>query len=195
MKKIHYFSLFAALLLFSCGEPTKKEEAPKQDPVADQVGGLLNDDQGLGAMPQYSDKAPGTSERMERSFENAPPLIPHSTEGLVPIKKDGNMCLSCHMPAVATAMKSTPIPTSHFTDYRPKVKKTGGKYVVDAKEGEVYEKDLGDKLSQTRFNCTQCHVSQAKIDPWVQNNFEQVFRDQKLKSSSNLNENIDDGVK
>ncbi len=197
MKKIHYFSLFAALLLFSCGGTTTKEkvETQKQDPVAEQVGGLLNDDQGLGKMPQYSDKAPGTSQRMERSFENAPPLIPHSLQGLVPIKKDANMCLSCHMPAVAKAMKSTPIPPTHFTNYRPDVKKKGGKYAVDAKEGEVYAKNLGDKLSKARFNCTQCHVPQAKIDPWVQNNFEQVFRDNNLKSSSNLSKSIDDGVK
>jgi len=195
MKKIHYFSLFAALLLFSCGEAKQEEPAVKQDPVVDQVGGLLNDDQGLGAMPEYSDKAPGTAEKMERSFENAPPLIPHSTAGLVPIKKDANMCLSCHMPAVAVAMKATPIPASHFTDYRPKVKEKNGKYAVDAKEGEVYSKSLGDKLSQTRFNCTQCHVPQAKIDPWVQNNFEQVFRDNNLKNSSNLSKSIDDGVK
>ena len=195
MKKIHYFSLFAALLLFSCGEAKKEEPVVKQDPVAEQVGGLLNDDQGLGAMPEYSDKAPGTAEKIERSFENAPPLIPHSTAGLVPIKKDGNMCLSCHMPAVAAAMKATPIPPTHFTDYRPKVKEKNGKYDVDAEAGKVYEKSLGDKLSQTRFNCTQCHVPQAKIDPWVQNNFEQVFRDNNLKSSSNLSKSIDDGVK
>jgi len=194
MKKIHYFSLFAALLLFSCGEAKNEEPVVKQDPIANQVGGLLDDDQGLGDMPQYSDKAPGTAETMERSFENAPPLIPHSTEGLVPIKKDANMCISCHMPAVAAAMKATPIPASHFTDYRPKVKEKNGKYAVDAKEGEVYAESLGDKLSQTRFNCTQCHVPQAKIDPWVQNNFEQVFRDNNLKKSSNLSKSIDDGV-
>jgi len=195
MKKIHYFSLFAALLLFSCGEAKKEEPVVKQDPIASQVGGLLNDDQDLGAMPQYSDKAPGTAEKIERSFENAPPLIPHSTAGLVPIKKDNNMCLSCHMPAVATAVNATPIPPTHFTNYRPKVKEKGGKYAVDAKEGEVYAESLGDKLSQARFNCTQCHVPQAKIDPMVQNNFEQVFRDQNLKNSSNLDKSIDDGVK
>jgi len=195
MKKIHYFSLFAALLLFSCGEATIKEEALKQNPIAKQVGGLLNDDQGLGEMPQYSDKAPGSAEKMERAFENAPPLIPHSTEGLLPIKKDANMCLSCHMPAVATTMSSTPIPYSHFTDYRPKLVEKGGKYIVDAKEGEVYEQKLGDKLAQSRFNCTQCHVPQAKIDPWVRNNFERVFRDQNSKHSSNLDKNMDDGVK
>ncbi|MCK5856063.1 MAG: nitrate reductase cytochrome c-type subunit [Bacteroidales bacterium] len=196
MKKIHYFSLFAALLLFSCGETTKQEvTVVTQDPIASQVGGLLDDDQGLAGMPVYSDAAPGTSEKFDRSFENAPPLIPHNTEGLVPIKKDNNMCLTCHMPAVAVAMKSTALPASHFTDYRPKVIEKGGKYQVDAKEGEVYEKSLGDELSSTRYNCTQCHVSQAKIDPWVQNNFEQVFRDNNLKTSSNLEKNIQDGVK
>ena len=198
MKKIHYFSLFAALLLLSCGETTKQDGlivSVAQDAVASQVGGLLDDDQGLGEMPIYSDSVPGTSEKFDRSFENAPPLIPHSTEGLVPIKKDANMCLTCHMPALAVAMKSTALPASHFTNYRPDVIEKGGKYQVDAKEGEVYEKNLGDQLSHTRFNCTQCHVPQAKIDPWVQNNFEQVFRDNNLKTSSNLDKNIQDGVK
>jgi cytochrome c-type protein NapB len=195
MKKVHYFSLFIALLLFACGETKKDETTVKQDPVAAQVGGLLNDDQNLPPMPEYSDAAPGSAQKIERSFENAPPLIPHSTNGLVPIKKDNNMCLSCHMPAVAAAVKATAIPPSHMTDYRPKVVEKGGKYKVDAEEGQVYEKSLGDKLASARYNCTQCHVPQAKIDPMVQNNFERVFRDKNLESSSNLNKTIDEGVK
>lgn len=197
MKKIHYFSLFAALLLFACGETTNPEAtvAPiAEDAIASQVGGLLDDDQGLAGMPEYSDSLPGTSQKFDRSFENAPPLIPHSTVGLLPIKMGANLCLTCHMPALAETMKSTALPASHFTDYRPAVIEKSGKYQVDAKEGEVYEKDLGAQLSHTRFNCTQCHVPQAKIDPMVQNNFEEVFRDQGLKSSSNLVKNMDEGV-
>lgn len=197
MKKIHYFSLIAALLLFSCGETVKQEEpigSIADDAIASQVGGLLDDDQGLAGMPEYSDSVPGTSQKFDRSFENAPPMIPHSTKGLLPIKIGSNMCLTCHMPALAVTMKSTALPASHFTNYRPELIEKGGKYQVDAKEGEVYEKSLGDQLSHTRFNCTQCHVPQAKIDPMVQNNFEEVFRDQGLKSSSNLVKNMDEGV-
>ncbi len=200
MKKIHYFSFFAALLLFSCGE-AKKDDASKTSgddvnkEINEQVGGLLSDNQELPPMPQYSDAAPGTAEKIERSFENAPPLIPHSTEGLVPVTKDNNMCLSCHMPAVAEAVKATAIPPSHFTNYRPEVVEKGGKYKVDAEEGQVYEKSLGDELSKARYNCTQCHVPQAKIDPMVQNNFDRVFRDKNLEKGSNLDKTIDEGVK
>jgi len=201
IKRVLIFGFAAAVMFSSCGGDSSTENTDGVKSVDENTLGLIksdvqNDDETLlGAMPEYSKAAPGTAEKMERSFENAPPLIPHSTAGLVPIKKDANMCLSCHMPAVAEAMKATPIPPTHFTDYRPKVKEKNGKYAVDAEEGEVYAESLGDKLSQSRFNCTQCHVPQAKIDPWVQNNFEQVFRDNNLKNSSNLAKSIDDGVK
>jgi cytochrome c-type protein NapB len=148
----------------------------------------------LGEMPTYSSSAPGTSQRMERAFENAPPMIPHSTEGLVPITIKMNMCTTCHLPEVAVAMKSTPIPLSHMTKYRPDVVLNDGTINIE-KNSEVTQKDLGGKLDLSRFNCTQCHVPQANIDVAVQNNFETVFRDNNLRSNSNLNDNIKEGVK
>ncbi len=36
----------------------------------------------------YSKDAPGTSKKIERAFLNAPPMIPHSVEGLIPITKN-----------------------------------------------------------------------------------------------------------
>ena len=121
-------------------------------------------------------------------------MIPHSTAGLIPITKDNNMCIGCHMPAVAAAVHATPIPVSHLTNYRPDVKITTGKIDVDASK-KVVEKDLEGKLNMARYNCDQCHVPQAKIDVAIQNKFETVFRDKNLKHKSDLSSNIKEGVK
>ncbi|OYT15721.1 MAG: nitrate reductase [Bacteroidetes bacterium 4572_77] len=143
----------------------------------------------------YFSSAPGTNSKIERSFENAPPMIPHTMVGFVPIKAGSNACLTCHMPAVAAAMNSTAIPTSHFTDYRPAVIEKDGKYKVDAKEGEVVAKDLAGQLNQARWNCTQCHVAQAKVSVFIPNGFNPNFRQEQDAKGSNLNTNIGEGVK
>ncbi len=195
--------LIAFIGLWSCSSGGNQEEVKAIDEVQannDTELGLINadvhDDQtdNLDAMPTYTTAAPGTSQRMERSFENAPPMIPHSTVGLVPITKAMNACTTCHMPEVSVAMKSTAMPASHFMDYRPKVVLNDGK--IDIEKSKVVTKvDLKGKLSMTRFNCTQCHVTQADVDVVIQNTFEKVYRDNNLKNSSNLVDNISEGVK
>ena len=88
--------------------------------------------------------APGSSQNLDRAFSTAPPQIPHSTEGLLPIKTDSNSCTACHLPAVAAALKATSVPDSHMRD--------GG-------------------LSNARFSCSQCHVPQANVELVVDNDF------------------------
>ena len=139
--------------------------------------------------------APGTTTNIDRSFENAPPMIPHTVVGFVPIKAASNTCLICHMPAVAVAMNATSIPKSHFTNYRPNVVEDDGLFKVDAKEGAVTNKDLGSDLNKARFNCTQCHVTQADISVFIPNNFNPSFRNEGDAKKSNLNETIEEGVK
>lgn len=200
MKKSFLFLSLIAFVLYSCGNQEDNTTSSVDDGTNDSKLGLVDvnvhdaEADVLGEMPQYSDKAPGTSEKMDRAFENAPPMIPHSTQGLIPIKKDMNMCTTCHMPEVAVAMKATPIPGSHLTKYRPEVKLTKGDISIE-KSKEVTQKDLGGKLDMARYNCTQCHVSQAKIDVAIQNTFETVFRENDLKNKSNLKSNITEGVK
>jgi cytochrome c-type protein NapB len=201
MNKLLVFTgLLGFVFAMSCSGDGGSEQTAEKKNVNNVVSlGLItasvtSDADVLGAMPQYNNEAPGQAQTIERSFENAPPLIPHSTEGLVPIKKDANICLTCHMPDVAEAMKSTPIPASHMTDYRPAVKPDDGKIDI-AESSKVVEKDLNGKLNMARYNCTQCHVPQAKVDVAVQNTFKSVFRNAALEKSSNLSENIDEGVK
>ncbi len=150
---------------------------------------------------KYTSKAPGTAKTIERSYENAPPLIPHSLDGLVPITKKNNQCLGCHMPNVAKGVGATPIPESHFTDFRPSTKVVNGKIIKDGKAVEngtdvtIAKFKKLKKLNPARYNCTQCHVPQANVKPLVKNTFKPIFSNDKLKHKSDLIKVIDKGVK
>ena len=200
IKRVLIFGFVVAVMFSSCGGDSSTEKTDGVKSVDENTLGLIksdvhsDDETLLGAMPEYSKAAPGTAEKMERAFENAPPMIPHMTDGFFPITKDNNICITCHMPDKVASTGAVAIPVSHFTDYRPKVVKEGGKYKVDAEEGEVFSTKLND-LSATRFNCSQCHVPQANVTVDIKNTFERVFRDDASKTGSNLDENIDEGVK
>jgi len=149
-----------------------------------------------GMAAQYSTAAPGTSQRIERAFQDAPPMIPHSVEGLLPIKTGNNQCLGCHMPEVAPSVKAVAIPKSHFVDFRPKHKLEGQDFTksIDNYKNDVSIKKL-DKLSMARFNCSQCHAPQSTGALAVSNTFEGGFSDKDGKSASvwydNMNNDLD----
>ncbi|PSM52063.1 periplasmic nitrate reductase NapAB, small subunit, periplasmic diheme cytochrome c550 protein [Campylobacter blaseri] len=124
----------------------------------------------------YSAQPPGMSTRFDRSFENAPPMIPHDLDGLLPITTELNMCTTCHMPEFAKDVGSTSVPKSHLVDLR-----TG--------------KDDKGMLDGSRYNCVQCHAPQANTEPLVKNKFHPNFRDEKSKTSSNLIDILNQGVK
>ncbi len=124
----------------------------------------------------FTSLQPGESVRFERSYENAPPLIPHDISDMLPITKDNNTCLSCHDKAIAADVGATPLPASHYYDFR-------------------HNKTTGDNISDTRFNCTQCHVPQSDAKPLVGNSFKPEFKNEGLKNRSNLIDVINEGVK
>jgi len=141
----------------------------------------------------YTDAAPGTSKRIPRAYQDAPPMIPHSVEGLLPITKDNNQCLGCHMPEVASSMGATPIPPSHFTNFRPKTEVKGGIIFKNGKPiANTSDEKLGNvsikkqqHLYQGRFNCSQCHAPQANVKPLVGSTFKPEYtkKDGAFKSS------------
>ena len=47
--------------------------------------------------------SPGSNELFERSYENAPPLIPHSLDGLLPITIDGRYLPSSYLTQLTTS--------------------------------------------------------------------------------------------
>ncbi len=156
---------------------------------------------------KFDRPAPGAAPKFERAYVNAPPMIPHSTEGLLPITKNDNKCLGCHMPDVAKSMGATPIPPSHFTNYRPTTVLKDGEVVKEGKKVGL-NSDIGntsdiviakakksDKLYQGRFNCSQCHAPQANVQTVVGNTFKPDGLTGDLKSGSNLADMMNNGVK
>ena len=149
---------------------------------------------------KFNRAAAGTSDRFERAYTNAPPMIPHDVEGMLPIVTANNACLGCHMPEVAPSVKATAIPASHFANFRPatgmaangKITKEG-KEVDNTGDFKTVVKKM-DKLNPARFNCSQCHAPQANIDPIVANTFTPDFGNDEQKSKSNLIDVINAGV-
>ena len=158
---------------------------------------------------KFDRPAPGAAPKFERAYVNAPPMIPHSVEGLLPITKANNACLGCHMPDKAKAVGATPIPPSHFTDFRPTTVMKNGQEVKGGKVVGLAKGDLGNvgdiKLAQPkklktlyagRYNCSQCHAPQANVDTPVGNTFHPDFgKDAQLKTKSNLIDVMNEGVK
>jgi len=165
---------------------------------------LYSEDKAHGEKADYDRPAPGASTNFERAFRDAPPMIPHSVEGLLPITKMNNQCLGCHLPEVASAVGSTPIPATHFTNYRPetvlkdnKVLKEGkevGKELKNVSDIKIAKAKKTDTLYQGRFNCTQCHAPQSKMKTAVANTFRPDFGSDKDKAHSSLLDHMNEGV-
>jgi cytochrome c-type protein NapB len=183
-------------------ERLSKDDLGNKKVVTESVLGLRKTDiyseeaDTTGMKTEYSSDAPGTSQRIARAFQDAPPMIPHSVEGLLPIKAGNNQCLGCHMPEVASSVGAIPIPKSHLTNFRPKNKVVDGtfKKEVDNYKNEVTISKTGSKLVMARFNCTQCHAPQSKGDLAVSNTFQGGFSEKDGKSASSWYEHMDDDL-
>ena len=121
----------------------------------------------------YGTAPAGTSTKIARAFQDAPPMIPHDVEGMLPITINNNMCTSCHEPAIAEAMGATPIPKSHYMNFRPKHNFDGKQFTksIDNMKNEVSVKKI-EQLAGARFNCSQCHAPQSTGELAVENTFE-----------------------
>ena len=163
---------------------------------------LYSEDTTHGDKADYDRPAPGSSTKFERAFKDAPPMIPHSVEGLLPITAMNNQCLGCHMPEVAESVGSTAIPPTHFTNYRPETVMKDGKVLKEgtALSGSntadvlIAKAKKGDTLYQGRFNCSQCHAPQSKMKTSVANTFRPDFENKAYKGHSSLADAMNDGV-
>lgn len=175
--------LLALLLSLTLGGCDKKEADAKRtakingmDAKSDIALQEINTKyKGIYTNPIYSKDAAGTTKLLQRSYENAPPLIPHSIEGLVPVTASNNMCISCHSALMASSVGATPVPVSHMLDLRT------GKKMADG------------AIAGARYNCTQCHVPQSDAKPLVANTFVPYYRNKELMSASELAKYINEG--
>jgi len=203
--------LAAATLLFvGCGNnvtptsDTKVAKTVSEESLGLRKTDLYSEKDTTGDATNYGKSAAGSGHKIQRAFQDAPPMIPHDTEGMLPITIDNNQCTGCHMPEVASSMGATPIPVSHFTDFRPAVALTkDGKLmnngnVVDlaaSSQSNAVSIKKEDNLQGSRFNCSQCHAPQSE-GLAVENTFEAAYtsKDGASKSSwsrTKLMEGID----
>lgn len=83
-----------------------------------------------------------------RAYRQQPPLIPHRIDGYQ-VTLNANQCMNCHdWPTRYNAPKAS---ETHYVD----------------RQGVRL-----DKISGTRYFCTQCHVPQAEAKPLVDNLFQ-----------------------
>ena len=147
---------------------------------------LLSEDKAAPAEAKYGTSAPTSGYKIERAYQNAPPMIPHDVEGLLEITPDNNACIGCHEAAVAPSMNATPIPKSHYINFRPKDKLEGDNFIkgADNMKNEVSIKPI-DTISSARFNCTACHAPQSTGELAVENTFKPTYtrKDGKEKST------------
>ena len=144
---------------------------------------LYSEDTTQGDETKYGKSTAGSGHKFQRAFQDAPPMIPHDTEGMLPITINNNQCTGCHQPGVAESLGALPYPKSHMTDFRPatslaadgKITKNGTS--VDNTSGANLEyvsiKEMSS-LSGARFNCSQCHAPQSD-SPAPENTFEAAY--------------------
>ncbi len=111
-------------------------DVPDPDPVADDTS------------------EPGERGVLPRVFEGAPPTISHTASDYLPITRDENLCLDCHMiDGEKEEGLPTPIPASHYTDLRNA------------------PSEVGTAVVGARYACTTCHVPQTEASPLVGSRF------------------------
>ncbi len=190
MRRIELLIL-VLIILASCTN-TEKKELIEDSKLGFIDASVKSEDTNLKRKPRFMDETPGSGLKIERSFENAPPMIPHTTKGFFPIKINNNICLSCHLPEMAKETGAVELPRTHFTDLRPKIKQEGETFYFED-EGKLVKKEL-DKLNNSYFNCSQCHTPQADISIDIENLFTPEFRAEHGLEKSSLIESINEGI-
>ena len=156
---------------------------------------LLSEEKAAPSETKYGTSAPMSGYKIDRAYQNAPPMIPHDVEGMLNITRDNNACIGCHDAAVAESMGATSIPKSHYIDFRPKHKLEGDKFVksADNMKNEVSIKPI-DTISNARFNCNACHAPQSTGDLAVENTFKPDFTREDGKAKSTWHEVLTDDL-
>lgn len=107
---------------------------------------------------QTNTSDPGDRAPAATDFPQQPPAIPHGITDFLPITAGGNWCMDCHAVEEADPGDPTPIPASHYIDYR-----------------NAPGKKRGD-IAGSRFVCVSCHVSPGGNEPLVENTFGSATR-------------------
>lgn len=136
-----------------------KVEKPVSDAIQAKDTGLskslISKDTKEAPKTVYKGKEPGKNRVLPRSFEGAPPMIPHDISDYLPIVRGNNSCTDCHLnPSRHWMMQNiTLVPDNHL---------------IVRKGNRVKNRR---KLHPRKYNCTQCHAAQSHAKPLVENKF------------------------
>jgi len=171
----------ATVLLTGCNNASSAEQKVVKPTISEESLGLrkvnlYSESTVKPEKTKYRSNYAGSGEKINRAFQDAPPMIPHDTTGMLPITIKDNQCIGCHMPDVAAGMGATPIPVSHFTNFRPHHRFDGKKFEksIDNMKNDISIQKT-NKLQGARFNCSQCHAPQSDDKPLVENTFKPVY--------------------
>jgi len=96
---------------------------------------------------------PGQSPLLQRPYAMAPPRVPHAAGDFLPITQKQNACLDGHAEKEKKQGEPTPIPPSHYTDYRNAPDRVGG------------------QVAGARYVCVSCHAAKTDAPNLVGNRF------------------------
>jgi cytochrome c-type protein NapB len=157
MKTTVILSLAAVLAAGCSSSATTREASPAPSrPIADTELGLSKGsvfDVPAPPAVKASDGNPGEGPLLPRPYAIAPPRIPHAVADFLPITREQNACLECHAVKDKKQGDPTPIPPSHYTDYRNA-------------PGRV-----GDQVVGARYVCVSCHAGKTDAPDLVGNGF------------------------
>jgi nitrate reductase (cytochrome), electron transfer subunit len=153
--------LVLAVLVAGCAGPRPASVVtPAAAPgmaVADADLGLVKEgvfDVPTPAAVTTNTSAPGELPVLPRAYDIAPPRVPHGIGDFLPITRTQNACVDCHAVADKKAGEPTPLPPSHYTDYRNAPDRVGATIVG------------------ARHVCISCHVPTTDAPDLVENRFQ-----------------------
>jgi nitrate reductase (cytochrome), electron transfer subunit len=192
MKKYQiYLLLILSSLAWSC-KSNKGDEFIDESKLGFIDASVKSEETNLKAKAEFENIKPGEAEKIARSFENAPPMIPHTTRGFFPIKMNNNICFTCHLPDKIEESGAVAMPESHFIDLRPKMVEVDGVLQFED-ESKVHIEEM-DEPVHAYFNCSQCHAPQANISADIENLFTPEFREEFGIEKSSLKDKINEGI-
>jgi cytochrome c-type protein NapB len=158
MRRARLLVVLAVAAGCAAGRPAgeKAVATPVPAPVPDSALGLSRAsvfDVPAPPLVKENDSAPGELPPPPRPYALSPPRIPHGISDFLPITAKANACVDCHSVAEKEKGQPTPLPASHYTDYR----NAPGK--------------RGEKVAGARWVCTACHVPITDAKPLVANGF------------------------
>lgn len=184
--------LLILVIFTSCAGKKQEEVLIDEDRLGFIDADVASEETNLKSKAEYQITLPGESEVMERSFENAPPVIPHTTANFFPITLKNNICFSCHLPELIEETGAIALPETHFTDLRPQMEEKAGVFYTTF-EGEI-KISKSNNFDNAYYNCSQCHVPQTEVTVDIENLFTPEFRNAMKRERSGLQDELKEGI-